>query len=74
MFVSIFGDPAGDGDGIGIFIGMLSPGEACGLGEAPGICIPGMCIYGVDCGEGTVVTGGGVFCVVGTPIPGIFSI
>ena len=54
-FISIFwGDAPGDALGIGMFISILGCGEACGFGDAVGICIPGMfiCVGGDDDGEG----------------------
>src|SRR6266705_2066149 len=55
IFISIFwGDAPGDALGIGMFISILGCGEACGFGDAVGICIPGMfiCVGGDDDGEG----------------------
>ena len=67
IFISVFGEAPGDGDGIGMFISIFCCGEACGLGDAVGICIPGMfiCICGEACGLGDAV-----FC--GIFMPGIF--
>ena len=72
IFISIFGEAPGDGDGIGIFISIFCCGEAWGLGEAVGICMPGIfiCICGDGCAIG-VVFDEGTACLLGIFIPGI---
>jgi hypothetical protein len=45
MGISIFcGDAPGVAAGIGMLIFMLGCGEACGFGDAAGICMPGIFI------------------------------
>ena len=62
MFICICGEAPGDGLGIGMFISILSCGDACGFGEAVGICMPGMFIgiCGEGCALGALVFGEGV--------------
>jgi len=64
----IFCIAPGDGlaPGIGIFISIFGCGEACGFGDADGICIPGMFIS-IFCGD---ADGDGLVC--GIFIPGMF--
>jgi hypothetical protein len=46
IFISIFpGDAAGEAAGIGMFISNFCGGEACGFGEAVGICMPGIFVF-----------------------------
>ena len=55
----------GEGLAIGIGVFIFCSGEACGFGEAVGICMPG--IFVCICGEGEGDAGG-------TCIPGMFCI
>ena len=81
----VSGLAAGDGlaCGVWLFMGVLmgivmsifcpGDGEACGagVGDAAGICIPGMLFISIFCGD---AAGAGVGEAVGICMPGMFSI
>src|SRR6266496_3562273 len=53
-------------EGIGMFISIFCSGEACGFGEAVGICIPGMfiCVFGDTEGEDCGICIPGIFIFI----------
>ena len=77
--------PIWPGEGLAIGIGMFifSPGEACGVGEVAGICMPGIfiCVCGAADGDACGICMPGMFiCICGDAegdacgicIPGMF--